>query len=80
MSRRTRGEAGSLVTFLEPTRAYNTYGSGYMVEEGTTVLALELSEYDLTFLSHGEVLFCSAEADFYIKEEHYESGSAEGDS
>ena len=80
MSLRLQNEAGSLATFLEPTRAYNTYGSGYMVEEGTTVLVLDLSEYDLTFLSHGEVLFCSAQADFYVKEGWHEPRSTESDS
>ena len=68
MKHRRQSEAGNLATFLGPTRAYNDLGSGYMIDAGVTVLVLEFSEYDLTFLSHGQVLFCSSDADFCIKE------------
>ncbi len=57
-------ESGGLITFQAPTEAYNSLGSGYLIRAGETALVLDQSEYDLTFFSHGEVLFCNPIADF----------------
>ena len=64
---KSSAKLGNLITFLAPTKAYNLKGTGYLVDEGQTVLILESSEYDLTFLSHGEVLFCSPDSDFFVR-------------
>ena len=60
--------SGLLAVFSSPTLAYNSLGTRYMVEPGHPALVIELSEYDFTFLSCGEVLFCSPDADFHIQD------------
>lgn len=59
-------EPGNIVTFAEPTKAYNGMGSGYMVSHGHQALILDINEYDMVFYSCGEVLYCSPDTELFL--------------
>lgn len=61
-----RNNAGELATFVSPTEAYNELGDKYVVNPGSTALIISETEYDLTFLSYGVVLFCSPDAEYFV--------------
>lgn len=56
-------DPGSLVTFRSPTKAFSDDGSGYLLDHRSSALILNVSEYDLTILAYGEVLYCKPDSD-----------------
>ena len=54
---------GSLITFRSPTKAFSDDGSGYLLDQKSSALILEVNKYDITVLAYGEVLYCRPDSD-----------------